>query len=801
MMRRNFKSWMRALLLAAGTVCVNELLYENVYAAEPVKEEAAPPEPESGGNAEAQFLFGVYCMEKLQDEEKAYRYLELAAVQNYRDAWMYLGKCYFQRGNIHPSYLLWSKLCYMAAERIKADAVAEFSIGLAEGLSGNLPEFKRWMTLAAEKGHEKAKNALASEELQKKIREVEESCKNRKSPDAFQEAITAHFDTLWQKLGITDSSVMNEIRSVLAREPERQLIRLPHPEGIRMEGWKYDPAATEKLIESNLMADRQGNMRWITEEFLEKPIWENLLYPNPTIRAINSTHEEELTKSLDKSFKRCSKEETKRLITPFMETEFDLPEDYYDGDVVWELGNQTYFRIHTASEGAWRLRDYQFFVVKDGVSVNVEIFPGPPGIADADMVAGLIRDNADCWNNLAAKYADGEMDQVCSYSDHAEGILLKLVKRRHAVGTYNLALFYQDRGKTEEAKKYFALAEEFAGSSVIHPQVSLPEIFDRNGELLVKNRLVRTTRDTLRIYTKGGRFAAPWIGHIQYWGSLTGREPKGNLRTGMEEIICRKNITHPVYLTMDIALQTRLESLISDIAVKTDPRYAYGVIFSSNGELLAAAQSSVLDLENFVSVKPNPSGKRGVFTFMPVGYLFPVPDPWMRLLGSSSYADPLTKEKFQLHTRPGIFSYEQPGIVLGLNQMKGNRDPKQVSGQAATMFKYVLAYISVAEKREIPKPVVYTDKINTPVKPVGGIEWISFYRPPDGIVVNAIGVVKTDKPGEKLYVCVRAVHEERNFDKPQSFEVRRIAADKADKAEQLIRNFDISAEKTAGKEK
>ena len=91
-------------------------------------------------------------------------------------------------------------------------------------------------------------------------------------------------------------------------------------------------------------------------------------------------------------------------------------------------------------------------------------------------------------------------------------------------------------------------------------------------------------------------------------------------------------------------------------------------------------------------------------------------------------------------------------------------------------------------------PVVYTDKVNTTVKTVGNIEWISFYRPPDGIVVNALGVIKTDNPEENLYICIRAVHEERNFVTPHSVEVRQVAAAKADKAEKLIRDFKLSTD-------
>ena len=772
-------SVMLAVSLCAGTL----------HSAAP-SEMTAPPETESAQLAPPQFKYGVYCREKLKDDAKAYRFLELAAKQNHRNAWIYLADCYFARFREDRSYLRWAKLCLMAAERLKADTDTEFKIGLIEVVSGNLQGFKHWMKIAADKGHRQAAEMLADKKEHAEISALKQRLDRQKRSSALKRAIDSHFRQVRQMTGTTGPEVLDQIAGRPAVSNISKMIRLPNPKGITLPGWRYDSAATEALITENLMADREGDMRWITAEFKEQPLRENLLYPNPTIRAINATHEAELTKSLDKSgFKRCSKQKMKQLIKPFMAS--DAPKDYYDEDIVWSLGNDLYFRVHTDTSGRWMLRDYQFFLHKNGKTIGVEGFPNPPDTADAALIAGIIQNNPDCWNNLAVKYADGEMDQVFRCDDEAEEILKELVKRRHAVGTYNLAVFYQNRGKADEAKKYFALAEEFAGSSVINAQVNLPEIFDRNGKLLVKNRLFRTAKQGLRIYTNGGRFAASWIGHIQHFGEKTGRDSAGG-RTGIEEIIFRKKITHPVYLTMDSNLQSQLETLVSDIALKSDPRYAYGMIINSNGELLAAAQSSIFDLEKRDCKKQNPSEKWNGWVFMPVGFLFPVPDQWMRLLGSSSYADPLSKEKLQLHTRPGIFSYEQPGIVLGLNQMRGVRDPKQMSGQSASMLKYVLAYIGITEKCDIPKPVVYTDKINVPIKTVGNVEWISFYRPPDGIVVNALGVIKTNDPKENLYICIRAVHEERDFVTPPSTEAKKIAAAKADKAEKIIRDFQLS---------
>ena len=76
-----FNAILRVLLLA-GTVYANELPGENK--AVPDKEMTAPSDKEFAGFAEAQFLYGVYCKEKLKDDKTAYRYLNMK--KNYLDS-------------------------------------------------------------------------------------------------------------------------------------------------------------------------------------------------------------------------------------------------------------------------------------------------------------------------------------------------------------------------------------------------------------------------------------------------------------------------------------------------------------------------------------------------------------------------------------------------------------------------------------------------------------------------------------------------------------------------------------------
>lgn len=450
------------VFILAGAVYANNPPANNVSAA--AKKIAPPPTEISEKFVEAQFKYGVYCRETLKDDKQSYFFLELAAEQNYRPAWLYLADCYFARHQEHYSYLLWSKLCLIAAEKIKADADTEFKIGLIEAYSGNLDGFKHWMKLAAAKGHQKAAKQLTDTKTHAKIAAMHQRLIEMTKPDAFKQAVDSNNRKIRQATGTTAQEVLAEITGKTSVSKTGKMIRIQLPPELRIPKWNYSSHETDAFIAKKLMADRHGDMRWISDEFIELPIWENLLYPSPTIRTINITHAIALSKNLDAAgFKRCSWKEIRQLIKPFMDP--DMPESFYSQDEVWSLGNNLYFRIHCDTSGTWCLYDYQFFLHKNGKSIRVETFPKPPETADAALIAGIVQNNSDCWNNLAVKYADGEMDQVFSCDDEAEPILKELVKRRHVIGTYNLAVYYQNRNQHAEAEKYFALAKEFAAKN------------------------------------------------------------------------------------------------------------------------------------------------------------------------------------------------------------------------------------------------------------------------------------------------------------------------------------------------
>ena len=109
------------------------------------------------------------------------------------------------------------------------------------------------------------------------------------------------------------------------------------------------------------------------------------------------------------------------------------------------------------------MRYYKFLVkTADGKVAVAAEFDAPPGKENADMAAGVIQLDKASMNNMAVKLAEGEMDNVFSRDDEAEDIFLFLAESNYLPAVYNLAVYYQCRGRKEEAKKYFDLAEKIA---------------------------------------------------------------------------------------------------------------------------------------------------------------------------------------------------------------------------------------------------------------------------------------------------------------------------------------------------
>lgn len=750
-----------------------------IIAAEMADENAA--DADTDAKAQAQLLLGLIYKEKAEQDSsfynKMYHYLELSAANNNADAWYNLGVNYYVGCGLENADMERSRLCFLAAERLEPAARTEYNLGIVYWkLYGNRDESFRWMKLAAEKGDAQAKLFMSKPPEFRKVPE-------QKIPDVLTDTVNSHFDRLRQALAESGSGEAEKVNAENKKCCGRMIL-LPMENIPELDGWDFDFSAHHRKIAENVTADRQGNMRWMTDEYKSQPLEENLLYINPTIRQINQLHEDAMLKALNASkFKVCTPQETEALRKQlFPESD---PEELKCN--FWKLRKDLYFCLQADFSGRWQMRYYQFIIFDEKGKPEVFLsFRTPPDKVTAALINGILQGNPAAMNNFAVLGFNGELSGEHSDEDEVELLLCAATEAGIAASAYNTAVFYQSGGKTQLAAKYFERAQELAGSSVISYLVHRPEICDRNGNLLVKNDITRSGKATSRVFVQDGKFAAALIGHTSMHGKDNVFEE--GMRS-MERIIDMKNIRRKVYLTIDTALQTQLEKLVENIFVQSAPQYVHAIAVSSSGELLGMAQRPVFDLKKRKFAEDDGWKRGGV---QAIEYVFPVPDEWMKLLGSASAALPTDKEKFQFHRKLGVFPVEAQGVVLGLNRMQNKKDPAETAGQMTPTMNYLLAYIAHAENKPIPRLSIYQTVINTPLTAAGGVKWISFYRPFDGIVVNALGVAESSKSGEKIYILVRSVHAERNFKTPPLPETVKKASDGADKAEKIIRQWSIS---------
>ena len=294
-----------------------------------------------------------------------------------------------------------------------------------------------------------------------------------------------------------------------------------------------------------------------------------------------------------------------------------------------------------------------------------------------------------------------------------------------------------------------------------------PDVCDRTGRVLLTDR-----RDSMFAIPKrhaecGGQFASSLLGHTV----IRGRGRKGAI--GIESVIDRSGITKPeIFLTMDAGIQEQCEDFLDRILAVRVPFYTYVTVLDSEGSLIAAAQRPSMDLNDRSRI-----GYQELI-FMAPSYVFPVSDAWMRLLGSSSGAEPLDKAKFRFHQSPGIFSGESCGRVLGLKR------PEWKSGdaQSATVLTYLLAYIGVTEEIPIPslKVILPGSRPYPPRRVTGAMQWVSLLWSRDHSTMSALGTVPSDS-GVNLYLLLRVVYSRNDGENG--------VPDKDALLEQVIRDF------------
>ena len=296
-----------------------------------------------------------------------------------------------------------------------------------------------------------------------------------------------------------------------------------------------------------------------------------------------------------------------------------------------------------------------------------------------------------------------------------------------------------------------ALNACFAGRIVFHKfrnrPPSRPTICDRTGRIVLTDRRKSLFAMPVRHAECGGRFASSLLGHT----IIRNGERKGAL--GVESLIDQNGMTarSELFLTMDAGIQEKCETLLDRITAIRAPKYTYITVLDSDGNLIAAAQRPTMDLNDRSRIDYHD------LIFMAPGYVFPVSDAWMHLLGSSSYAKPAEKAKFRFHERPGVFPVESSGVILGLKHPDLNIP---CDAQSATVLGYLLAYIGATEGKAIPElKVLLPEAAPCPPKKVtSSPQWVSLLWSLDRSTLSALGTIPSDS-GTNLYALLRVVYE------------------------------------------
>ena len=427
---------------------------------------AALPFLEKAANAEkppqgAQLLAGLANRE-LKKFKEAYEYLEKAAKDKQPEAWEKLGDLYAEGGGLDAPHPRWACLCYKAAYRLAPSPRLSYNIGLTAARYGDRKEAAKWMTKAAEENYAPAREFLADLKIWEKV--LPGAGTKDPKGEALRGAVNSHFKSERKLLGADPRSVLADLGKLPELTGTERMIRLPQPPDLALKSWCFRKDAVAEMIANSLFLSREGDERWFDSDFENEPLQENLLYPNPTIRVINSTYEKELKKALRRSgYKQCDPVFTQKLVK-LVDPE-SLGEELEND--VWRIGDDFYLHIHGNFQGRWQVRTYSFIGRINGDYDVLCSFDTPPDRDDADMALGLLAGNDTCLNNYAVKLAEGETDSIFRQDSEAESIFKQLIEKHDPVAAWNLAVLCRNRNQKALAAKYLALAKKFAAEKKV----------------------------------------------------------------------------------------------------------------------------------------------------------------------------------------------------------------------------------------------------------------------------------------------------------------------------------------------
>lgn len=413
------------------------------------------------------FLLAGAVNAELKKYGEAYTCLEKAAKTGQPEAWEKLADLYEAGNGIAAPHPRWACLCCKAAYRLAPSPRLEYRIALTAARSGDREEAEKWMKKAATGNHAPARRFLADPQGFEKL--CPRAAGQEPRGEALRAAVDSHFKSERKILGTDGRAVLAELGKLPELTGKEPMLRLPQPPDLYLKNWSFRKEAVEAKISKSLFLSREGDERWFDDAFEKEPIQENLYYPNPTIRMINYTYEDELRGALIRSkYKSCTAEFTRKLIK---QVDPEMIGKQLENDV-WQIGDDLFFHIHGNFQGRWQLRTYSFIGLINGTYVVLCTFDTPPGKGEADMAAGLLACNESCLNNFAVKLAEGETNSIFRKDGDAEAIFEALIERHNPVAAYNLAVLCRNRNRKDLAAKYLALAKKFAAEKKL--DVKLP---------------------------------------------------------------------------------------------------------------------------------------------------------------------------------------------------------------------------------------------------------------------------------------------------------------------------------------
>ena len=400
--------------------------------ANPAVEEPAQLEPEEelGEITEEELLAILAEAERFEREALApdpadavYEELEKRAAQNDADAWFELGKRYYEGFGCERPPCEWALRCFRKSDQLKPNA-----------------EVKMFLELCGRRiAEEKAAEQSADEVV-----------------TPVDKALTAHFQEMRRHLGSENVDSMLDILKAEfggAEEESLTLRAVKLPGSLRLAGWNFDPGKYRDYLAENTIDDREGFPRWMTEEFSEMPLSENLLPINPSIRVMNGALENLAAESLNQTYLPCDEKELEGFREIFRDAGEYMDQVEFSG---WKITSDVYFVIFVDYSGAWRLRTYRFLFREGGRYYWFSEDDRMPEASEAAVIAGYLLREPNSLNNIAVRLSESS----CKAGAFIEELLKEAAEKGCVGASYNLGLVCLSHGRKAEAEAYLRKALE-----------------------------------------------------------------------------------------------------------------------------------------------------------------------------------------------------------------------------------------------------------------------------------------------------------------------------------------------------